>query len=199
MAFQQFTFPQVLTDLGLRYAEADFASPLPELAPRPEFARNLEEDARLAVAVGTEKARSEFMIAPVLLEARRMADRRFGLFSGVELNADPNRGLNGICDFLMTRDPRQFVVTAPIIAVAEAKNDNLSSGLGQCIASLYAARLVNEQRGESVSPLYGVVTTGSAWQFLRLDGDSLTIDTAEYYIDTPGKILGILVALLRSA
>ena len=113
--------------------------------------------ANLAGAINTEKARSEFVIAPVLFELRRLFPGRFGLFSGVELNADPERGLNGVCDFVISKSPLQHVLTAPLITIVEAKNDNLRNGLGQCIAAMYAAQLVNplNREGGNLAMLSG--------------------------------------------
>ena len=88
---------------------------------------------------------------------------------------------------------------APLVAVAEAKNDNLLSGLGQCISAMAAARLVNEREGQPDRTVYGVVTTGSAWKFLRLAGSELTIGRAEHYIDDVGRILGVLRAMVGGA
>src|SRR5207244_6241392 len=102
------------------------------------------EGANLAGAINTEKARSEFAIAPVLFELRRRHHGAFALFSGVELNADPGRGLNGVCDFLISRSPLQHVVGVPILTVVAAKNENLRTGLGQCIAAMVAAQLLNQ-------------------------------------------------------
>ena len=121
------------------------------------------------------------------------------MFSGVEFNVDASRGLNGYCDFILTRSPLQFSLNAPIVAIAEAKNDNLRSGFGQCIAAMVAAREFNAASGTTIPAVFGVVTTGSAWQFLRLDGSALTLDAREYYVDDLRKIVGILAHILRSA
>jgi hypothetical protein len=199
MSFQNFSFPQVQQDLGLSLEEADLFQDVLPVEPRTEFAEALNEGTTLALAVNTEKAKSEFIIAPLLLELRRSMGDRFGLFSGVELSVDPGRGLNGVCDFLITKSPRQFVLSAPLIAIVEAKNDNLRAGLGQCIASMVASQLFNQQSSTSVDAVFGVVTTGSAWKFLRLQQVLVTLDLKEYYIDNAGKILGILSHIVRNA
>ena len=85
----------------------------------------------------------------------------------------------------------QLIVAAPLIAVIESKNDNLLSGLGQCIATMVAAQIVNARDGLSDREVYGAVTTGSAWKFLRLRGSDLTIDRREYSISEVGTIIGI--------
>ncbi len=199
MSFQNFTFPQVQQDLGLTVDEADLFAHVALVALREEFVAALTEGTNLALAVNTEKAKSEFIIAPLLLELRRSLGDRFGLFSGVELAVDPARGLNGVCDFIITKSSRQFILSAPLIAIAEAKNDNLRSGLGQCIASMYAAQIFNQQSAAPIDAVFGVVTTGSAWKFLRLQQAVVTLDVKEYYIDNAGKILGVLTHIVQNA
>jgi hypothetical protein len=197
MAFSDFTFPQVQQDLGLTIDEADLYGSIPAVALREDFATTLTEGVTVALAVNTEKAKSEFIIAPVLLEVRRLCRGTVGLFSGVALDVDPAKGLNGICDFLLSKTARQFILSAPVVVVVEAKNDNLRTSLGPCIATTYAAALYN-QRAESPLPaVFGVVTTGSAWQFLRLVGTTVTIDLREYYIDNLGKLIGVLTHLIQ--
>jgi hypothetical protein len=192
MAFQQFTFPQVLRDLGLSLADADLFAAVPPALVRPEFAELIIDNANLAGAINTEKARSEFVVAPVLIELRRTLHGSFGLFSGVELDADASRGLNGVCDFLITRSPVQHVVTQPILPVVEAKNENLRSGLGQCIASMVAAQILDKEAADEAVVVHGAVTIGSVWKFLRLIDTGLTVDLVEYHIDNLGMIMGIL-------
>src|SRR5437870_1803212 len=117
MAFQQFLFPQVIQDLGLNLTDADLFGPIPPAEVRPDFVATVLDGANLASAINTEKARSEFVIAPVLFELRRLHPVGFGLFSGVELVVDANRGLNAICEYLITKSPRQHVMSMPILSV----------------------------------------------------------------------------------
>ena len=198
MAFGDFTFPRVNQDLGLTVEEADLSSGVPGVALREEFAATIAEGAIIALAINTEKARSEFIIAPILLELRRRLGGAFALFSGVELNVEPARGLNGVCDFIFSGSPTQSILTAPLLTVVEAKNDNVRNGLGQCIASMVAAELFNQEAGSPISSVHGLVTTGAAWKFLRLRGTSVTLDLREYYVDDPGKILGVLQSFLEA-
>ncbi len=199
MAFQDFTFPQVEQALGLTLAEADLFAQVAVLPVRPDFVAQILEGANLAGAINTEKARSEFVIAPVLFELRRLHPGRFALFSGVELDADASRGLNGVCDFILTKSPRQHVLSAPLLTIIEAKNDNLRTGLGQCIAAMVAAQLLNQATASPVEVVYGAVTTGSLWKYLRLQGTEVVLDVVEYHIDNLGKIMGILSAIVHSA
>jgi hypothetical protein len=199
MAFRDFGFPEVQHAFGLKLAEADLYSAVPALRLSAEFAERMRADVALALAVNTEKARSEFIIAPVLAELRRMLGGSFGLFSGVEFDVDASRGLNGFCDFILTRSPLQSVLTAPVVAIAGAKNDNLRTGLGQCIAAMVAAREFNAKSASAVAAVHGVVTTGSAWKFLRLVGAEVTLDVEEYFVAELGRIMGVLAHILQGA
>ena len=199
MAFQQFTFPQVLADLGLTVRDADLFAGIPSAVVPPEFEASILDWANLASAINTEKARSEFVVAPVLLELRRRHPGKFALFSGVELIADANRGLNGICDFLLARSPSQHIVSAPILTVVEAKNDNIRNGFGQCIASMFAAGMVNESAGMSGAIMYGCVSNGTQWKFLSLAESRVTIDSVECQLHELGKILAILGSIVTSS
>lgn len=151
----------------------------------------LKENIPLALAVHTEKARSEFIIAPILVELRKILDHKISLFSGIDFNVDPSIGLNGQCDFIISTSRDQLVLTAPLILIVEAKNENIKGGLGQCIAEMIAAKLFNEREENQITTIYGVVTTGTAWRFLKLEDRIVSIDLPEYYIDNAGKILGI--------
>jgi len=104
MAFGDFAFPEVHQDLGLTVLEADLFSQVPAIVPRDDFLATLAEGATLALAINTEKAKSEFIIAPLLLELRRLMGGAIGLFSGVELDVDAAKGLNGVCDFILTKE-----------------------------------------------------------------------------------------------
>ena len=125
-------------------------------------------------------------------DERRLAAGRIALFSGPEWEVDLARGLNGYCDFLLTRGGSEHILRAPFVAVVEAKNDLIRTGLGQCIAAMVAARVCHEQAGEPGRVVHGVVGTGAAWKFIRLD-------RAEYFIDDLPKIMGILVAIVGTA
>jgi hypothetical protein len=199
MSFQQFTFPQVQHDLHLTLHDADLFASVPPLSVGKEFAAFLQDGVALALANSTEKAKSEFIIAPLLLELRRTLGPEFFLFSGVEWEADASRGLNGYCDFILTKGASQFVLEAPFVAIVEAKNDLIRTGLGQCIAAMVGAQVCIEKSGRVIKFIHGVVSTGSAWKFLRLEGSSLTFDVPEYYIDNPAKLMGILREIVRAA
>jgi hypothetical protein len=198
MAYHEFSIDAVKSRFKLRIAEAEeyFAS-IPPVQVSDLITQTLAENLPLAVAISTEKARSELVIAPVLLEVRRQVERRVSLFSGVDFTVDPEQGLSGVCDFLISLSPEQLVVEAPAVTVVEAKNDNLKSGLGQCMAEMVAVRLFNQQRGRELPRVHGVVTTGSLWKFMRLEDDLVSLDLREYPISELNRVVGILVSMVR--
>ena len=169
------------------------------VTPSALLRETLTASVPLALDISTEKARSEFIIAPVLAEVRRLGGGSISFFSGVDFTVDPKVGLGGICDHLFSLSSLQLIVQAPVVTVVEAKNDNIKSGLGQCVAEMLAAQRFNAGRGLELPHLYGVVTTGSAWKFLRLSGADVIVDEAEYYIHQPEMILGILVFMVQDA
>jgi len=157
----------------------------------------LAESVPLALAISTEKARSELIIVPVLLEARRQVKQPISLFSGVDFTVEAEQGLSGVCDYLLSRSAEQLTIEAPVVAVVEAKNENMKAGIGQCLAELVAVRLFNQRKGLELSAVYGAVTTGNNWKFLRLAGDTANVDLTEYHIKEVGRIVGILAAMLQ--
>lgn len=196
MAYDQFTLDDVKQKLGLsrREVEGLFAD-VPPAAPSAWLEETLREGASVALAVSTEKARSEWIIAPILLEVRRQRRGELSLFSGTEFNVDESRGLVGFCDWLVARSPEQLAIEAPVVALVEAKNENFRLGVPQCLAEMYAARLFNERRGHPRPAVHGAVTTGNVWRFLRLRGDVAEVDRSEYYLREVDRVLGVLLAM----
>jgi hypothetical protein len=196
-SYREFRFPQVAADLGLTLASGRLFPAVPAAVPDPGLSARLARGLTLATAVNTEKARSEFLIAPVLDEARRLLDDRPALFSGVAFDVDEARGLAGVCDFLVSRDPMPFVVTAPVVVVAEGKNGVARDGFGQCIAGMVAAREFNGRAGRPLGRVYGAATNGEEWKLFQLAGDTLCIDTDTYLVNDPGRLLGVLCHIIE--
>jgi len=150
----------------------------------------------LPIALGSEKARSEFIIAPILLTVRDENQNRIAIYSGQRLDSDPSVGLVGECDFILTNTPALPIIQAPIISIVEAKKNDIESGLGQCAAQMVGAQRVNQREGTGIDTVYGCVTTGETWQFLRLAATTLTIDSERYYINELGRILAVLQTIV---
>ncbi len=193
MPYSQFTIDVISETFGFTISERiGIFTDVPAVDYSTILAQILKEYIPLAVAIGTEKARSEFIIAPILFELKKQLVNRISLFSGKEFNVAPEIGLSGFCDFLISLSPEQLFIQAPVVTIVEAKNDNIQSGLGQCIAEMIAAKLFNERKVNKIEIIYGVVTTGSVWKFMRLIEQRIEVDLDEYFIQDIGKILGIL-------
>ena len=201
MAYSDFTLDQIIAQFTLKVTEdSTYFAAFPAVPISSRLRETLEENVPVAVEISTEKARSELIIMPVLMEVRRQFDRRISVFSGIEFNVDFAQGLRGVCDFLLSLSPLQLTVQAPVVAIVEAKNDNIKSGIGQCVAEMIAAQRFNEARGAAAkAAVYGVVTTGSLWKFLRLTDNSVGVDVVERPIQEVEKIVGILTGVLQTA
>jgi len=198
MSYIDFTLKKVKDEFGLNVVEdQDLFFRISEIQISEYLSVTLNYNVPLAMAVGTEKARSEFIIANILLELRKILYNKISLFSGIILDVDKERGLTGFCDFIISKSQEQFYISAPIIAVVEAKNENLVGGLGQCIAEMYASSLFNQREGLNLPVIYGAVTTGNTWKFLRQEGDNVYIDLQEYHIANANKIIAILVEMVN--
>lgn len=195
MAYTDFTLSSLKKQFALTVSDTGdlFSATRPADAPvglATLVARNLP----LAFNINNEKAKSELVVAPLLAEFKFLHPDRVGLFSGTEFNVDKEAGLAGRCDFILTRSPSQLILEAPGCVVVEAKNDDLVAGLPQCLAEAVAAQRFNERDGLS-GPVYGAVTNGLLWRFLRLDGSAVVIDPTEHSVRDLPKLFGILTAI----
>ncbi|MFN6562843.1 MAG: hypothetical protein RMY28_024050 [Nostoc sp. ChiSLP01] len=193
MAYSDFTLSKFKKSFSISIdEETDLCGNIEPLQPSDKLTNTLEETTELALAISTEKARSEMIITPILLEVRRRANHPISLFSGTDFNVDAEKGLNGYCDFIISRSKEQLTINAPVAIIIEAKNENIKGGLGQCAAAMLAAQLFNQQEGNEIKKIFGAVTTGEIWKFLNLEANEIFIDLNNYYIKEIHKILGIL-------
>jgi len=198
MAYSDFSLASVKKAFNLTISsQKDLFSVISAVEYSNLLKETLAYNIPFALASNTEKSRSEMIITPILLELTKQYPSRISLFSGVDFTVDSERGLNGNCDFLISRSTELLMISAPVILIVEAKRENINLGLGQCVAEMYAAQLFNQQEGNQISPIYGVVTTGEIWKFLKLAGQVVEIDLSEYFLNEVNKILGILATGLK--
>jgi len=131
------------------------------------------------------------------VELRKLFDHRISLFSGIELNVDKEKELNGFCDFIISLSPEQLFLKAPVLTIVEAKNENIMGGLGQCIVEMIASKIFNENEGNTINNIYGVIVSSSIWKFLKLVNNGVHIDLDDYGIKELGKIMGILSSMVE--
>ncbi|MEM6297822.1 MAG: hypothetical protein AAF740_03935 [Bacteroidota bacterium] len=197
MAYKDFT----LSDLRDRFKIENTITnlfdgvTLSESTPSDFLKQQLEEAQELPVK--SEKARSELIISPILLELRRKNDKFFTIYSGDSLIVDKNKGLTGECDFILAKDTGSFSINIPILAIVEAKRQDMELGINQCAAQLYGAYLLNQKSGISLDKIYGCVTTADDWKFMRLQEGVIQIDRVTYYKSELGKILGIFQEIIN--
>jgi hypothetical protein len=197
MSYSQLTLSELKNNFDLVFIEeVGIFQNIPELQPSNLLQEILIDNVPLAIAIGTEKARSELIVSPILVALRKHFQKRISLFSGIEFNIEPEKGLTGVCDFLISRSAEQLFIQAPVITLVEAKNDNLKSGLAQCLGEMLGAQIFNQRGGNQIETVYGVVTTGTIWQFLSLTSQTVKIDLEEYSLNKISLILGILASWL---
>lgn len=196
MSYSDFTIDDLKDKFGIKLIEDVALFPNPPSVDTPEqLTEILPRYILLATNINTEKARSELIIAPILAEFKFHFKDRISLFSGIEFNVDASVGLKGRCDFILSKSSEQLVLSAPVLMLVEAKNENIVGGIPQCIAEMIAAKRFNEAKGKPTAAMYGVVTTGSLWRFLKLEDERAYVDTIEYPVQNLDKILGILTAI----
>ncbi|MGK7905469.1 MAG: hypothetical protein AB4352_29505 [Hormoscilla sp.] len=193
MSYSQFTLESLKTTFGITIVEtAGIFADVPEVKYSNYLTETLRYNIPLALSIASEKARSEMIITPIIIEIRKQLSEAISLFSGKDFEVDTEKGLNGFCDYLISMSPEQLFIEAPVVAIVEAKNDKIESGLAQCMAEMIAAQLFNQGKENNIKTVYGVVTTGSVWKFMKLQKQVITIDLQEYFINQVGKIIGII-------
>jgi hypothetical protein len=192
-SYSDFTLEHLRELFGINNIKRPLNFVVKPIEPSAWLAAGIEKSKR--VALNTEKAKSEVLVAPVLIEILTRNPDRCNYFSGNTLDVDAVHALKGRCDFLLTKEP-SMDITAPIIAIFEAKDDNIEHWYGQCGAEMLAARIFNEERNEPITIIHGAVTNGTEWRFLRLDGLMLYIDSELYTLGEVSKLLGALEYLI---
>jgi hypothetical protein len=191
MPYSNFTLEEVRDKFSLQISSEPFFFDLEPIAPS-DYLKQALIRSKPFQTTGSEKARSEFIIAPILLELRYLKNNSVSIFSGEEFTVDRDLGLSGICDFLISRNGSELIIDAPVIALVEAKKGVLKDGWGQCVAEMVAAKKFNENRGKSIKNIYGIVTSGSLWHFFQMKQDIVLFDPNEYSLSPVDNLLAIL-------
>ncbi len=192
MAYKKYTGKEVDELLGLELKSIKLFENqvIANIAPTLWLIRSLEIAEEMALT--TEKAVSEHLVSPILSEIKIANKHKITLFSGEYLNVDKTRNLNGEIDFFFAKITHSFSKKAPILCIVEAKIGLIDTGISQAAAQMYAARLKNEQEGKPVPIIYGAVTDGKTWRFLKLEEQTLFTDLNILYLDNLQLLLGTL-------
>jgi hypothetical protein len=187
MAYSDFTLPLLQQRFGLNHQRQRLFTDITPLQASEKLLDALKTAEELPIK--SEKAKSELIVMPILLELRSLNHKKYTIYSGENLNADSEQGLNGECDFILTYDTGSFELNPPILQVVEAKKNDVESGIAQCAAQLLGARIYNERQAINSSVLYGCVTTGDDWLFIKLE-QRLLIDIRKLYLGNLAELLG---------
>ena len=200
MPYSQFNLEELEKEFQL---ESQYNTPLFVHVPDTKVSNYLNMTIKnfspLALAINTQKSRSEWIVAPVLAEIRQLLNQQVSLFSGLEINSDPDKGLEGMIDYILCKSQKQYYLSPPILAVVEGRKDSIhdSEALGQCVAKMLGARLYNEKEGVTNQSIYGVLTNGTNWKFLKLEDNIISIDIDEYYLVNVSKIISIFLFIAK--
>lgn len=192
MSFSNFTFPKLKTLYGIEQNSGTrnlFAELNLSVEPSERLLADLDEGKNMPLM--TEKAKSELLIMPILRELKR-SNPYITIFSGFALKVKGDKILNGNPDFVLSAKPNLVEIDAPVLCLFESKNKAAEEGYAQCAAEMYAARIFNQQSGEEHEIIYGAVTSAFDWVFMKLEGNTIYIDTERYYLKELPTLLGIL-------
>ncbi len=194
MAYSDFTLDDLENKFGIKNKLGHIQFDIQPMQP----SELLERDLRIAKSqsITSEKAKSEWIVVPILKELLEYNENFFKVYSGDNLNASPEKGLKGECDFILTKNVGTYNINYPIIHIVEAKRGELELGVPQCAAQLLGAHTFNKNKGVDIDKIYGCVTNGDSWLFMKLENDLIYIDQKNYYLGNLPELLGTFQAII---
>ncbi len=195
MSYSNFT----LRDIKEKFGISNKIKTLFDTVTPLEVSRDLEKALKVAkmLPMRSEKARSELIVVPILIDLMLRNERFFTFYSGEALNVDEDKGLLGGCDFILSHNTRAYEINAPILLIVEqAKKHDTEVGIPQCAAQMIGAKYYNDDAKENIDTIYGCVTTGDDWVFLKLKDNQITIDSKKYYLGEVEEVLGIFQMII---
>lgn len=194
MAYGDFTLDEIELKFGVRNKVERIFEEFQSVMPSENLLEALQSAAELPVR--SEKARSESIVYPILLEMRNRNHKFFTIHSGDNLDVDKEKGLVGQCDFILAKDIRTFNLNYPIIQIVEAKRNDIEVGVPQCAAQLIGSNLFNLKKKIEIERIYGCVTTGQEWLFMFLENNEITVDNKMYFLVEIEELLGVFQQML---
>jgi len=194
MPYSSFTLKKIEKTFQLQETVQNLFPNVQPLEISDWLQQTLEKGACLPLK--SEKARSEMIVVPILLEMMEKNHRAITIFSGENLEVDTDKGLNGECDFIISRAIKTYTLQAPILALVEAKQNIVENSMGQCAAQMVGARIFNQSESQPIETIFGCVTNGDVWQFLKLENQTIFIDAKKYFLDNLAQILGVFQEII---
>ena len=193
MAYSDFTLADLEEQFGIKNQRKHLFTQIEPVLPSEKLLFDLAEGEDMPIR--SEKARSEWIVVPILKELRHRNDNFLTIYSGEVLTADKAKGLVGECDFIIAKDTKTYDISLPIFMLVEAKKNDLEEGVRQCAAQMVGAKVFNQKKGIDLDKIYGCSTTGTDWQFLELS-DQLYVDNRQYYLVELKELLGIFQQII---
>lgn len=196
MAFSDFkTISEVQEKFGITYAMNDFVGTEEILKPSEHFLQEFEFCMQHINVFASETSRCEAVIFPILKEVYKGYTDRYALWSGKSIAYDET--LKGTPDYLIATQSElgMSVVGKPLIILVEAKKNDFEQGWGQCLAELIAAQKIN---GDPDTPVCGIVTDGTLWQFGRLAGDAFIQNRTNFTLDNLPVLFGAVNSVFKA-
>ncbi len=196
MAFSQFTYEKVQDELGIKIHFTQLFTDISPLAPTKWLVQTLAMNTKLAFF--SEKSRSEAIIFPILVDIWEQKKQSFAIYSGPDFEADKEKGLTGECDFVLGKGEQGLTLDSPLLCMIEAKDQDMKKAIPQGIAQMEGAKIFNEKHNKNIPIIWGCVTTGELWLFMKLQDKKVLIDTKRYFMGELQEILGVLQLILAS-
>lgn len=197
MPYPQFTsIKRLKKQFGIEVQYRNLFDRIEPLPPSDWLQDSLAIYTRKRTAFFSEKSRSEAIVFPILAEMQKHFNYEIAIYSGANLEADQKQGLNGECDFILSKGEQGIELEHPFVCIVEAKDKDIEQGIPQCLAQLIGAKMVNEKEAFSTPVLYGAATIGDTWLFLKLEDKLATIDNKHYYLNQLPELLGLLKEIL---
>ena len=197
MAFSDFkAIPEVQEKFRIRHVENDFIETQHTVNPSEQFLQELEFSRQYIDVFASEAARCEAVIFPVLREVYKGYAEHYALWIKKPIAYDDI--LNGTPDyFVSTRSELgKLVVGTPLIMLVEAKKNDFEQGWGQCLSELVAAQKIN---ADPDTPVYGIVSDGTWWQFGQLVGDIFTQNRMSFSVEDMPSLFGAINSVFKAA
>lgn len=194
MAYSDFTLYDLEEKFGIKHERKTLQFSFQSIETSERLQLELAESTEMPIK--SEKAKSEWIVVPILKELRRLNDKFFTIYSGDTLIGEKETGLQGECDFILSKDTKSYEISVPIFQIVEAKRNDLEEGVKQCSAQLVGAKKFNERKGINTEKLYGCTTTGDVWQFIEFS-DKIYIDDKKYYLSEINELLGIFQSIIN--
>jgi len=197
MSYKKFTLEKVIYDFSLEFLKIPLFENIKPICMSDSYSKMLAKGLKIALPSGSEKIRSELIVMPILLEIQDINNEIFSIHSGVNLNADKKKGLIGECDFVLSLSRITEFIDIPVFCIVEAKKQDIEAGLGQCASQMVGSRIFNQKRNSGIKIIFGCVTTGAEWRFLKLQDEKLLLDSDEYYISNVDEIIGVFQEIVN--